>query len=229
MATDASPPSWKLYHNPHFLSSPLHDSPHLLLPYETLPSPPRHLPVSTAMDDLALALAEIRGLRAELDLERRMRRAAESLAKSVARELADERRARSDAEAETARCREAADRAVREADEDRRMLKLAEAWREERVKMKLAHAAIVLEERMREVAGDGMEKIGQVDCAVAARHGRGRQGRGEVENPHIRRGINGFVEFSRAFRVRSPGLGRERERGGGDLEGERAQLRVLMK
>lgn len=157
-----------------------------------------------------------------------MRRNAESLAKSVARELAEERRARADAEAETARCREAADRAAWEADEDRRMLKLAEGWREERVKMKLAQAAIVPEERMREVAGNGMQKTGGVDCAVAARNGRDREGK-EVENPHIRRGINGFVEFSRAFRLRSPGLGKERRRGGGGLECERAQLRVLMK
>ncbi|KAI0511374.1 hypothetical protein KFK09_012004 [Dendrobium nobile] len=227
MAADASLP-WKLYHNPHFLSDSLHDSPHLLLAYETPTSPLRPNPLSTVMDDLALALAEISELRAEVDLERRMRRAAESLAKSVARELADERRARADAEAEMARCREAADRAVREADEDRRMLKLAEAWREERVKMKLAHAAIVLEERIQEVASNViMQKTSEVDCvAAAARNGRERQGR-EIENPHIRRGINGFVEFSRAFRVRSPGLGRDR--GGGDLECERAHLRVLMK
>ncbi|XP_020587050.1 protein BRANCHLESS TRICHOME-like [Phalaenopsis equestris] len=181
------------------------------------------------MDDLPLALAEISDLRAELDRERRMRRAAESLAKSLARELADERRTRADAEAETARCREAADRAVREADDDRRMLKLAEAWREERVKMKLAHAAILLEERMREVSGNGMQKTGEVDCVVAGRQGREREGR-EAENPHIRRGMNGFVEFSRAFKVPSPGLGRDRFRGGaGGLECEKAQLRVLMK
>ncbi|KAL0903651.1 hypothetical protein M5K25_028044 [Dendrobium thyrsiflorum] len=227
MAADASLP-WKLYHNPHFLPDSLHDSPHLLLTYETPTSPLHPNPLPTVMGDLALALAEISELRAELDLERRMRRAAESLAKSVARELADERRARADAEAEMARCREAADRAVREADEDRRMLKLAEAWREERVKMKLAHAALVLEERIQEVASNAMQKTSEVHCVAAARHGRERQGR-EIENPHIRRGINGFVEFSRAFRVRSPGLGRDRERGGGDLECERAHLRVLMK
>ncbi|KAG0472405.1 hypothetical protein HPP92_016951 [Vanilla planifolia] len=240
MAAAASPP-WKLYQNPHYNSH--HDSPHQLQAYERPTSPPSAPPSEPAMDDLALARAEIEllrseigELRAQLEIERRMRQDAESLAKAIAQELAEESRARDEAEAEADRCREAASRAFMEAEEDRRMLKLAEAWREERVQMKLAEAAIVLEERLREIAENVIPKNVDVDyiptvaCAGTARGrvGRDKQAR-EAENPHIKRGIKGFVEFSRASKARSPGSARDRERAGGNLECQKAQLKVLMK
>ncbi|KAK8954501.1 hypothetical protein KSP39_PZI002342 [Platanthera zijinensis] len=206
MADPSSPP-WKLYHNPHFRSDPCHDSPH---------------PTS----DLALARAEIVSLLTELEIERRSHREANSLCKSITLELAEERRLRAEAEAEAAYFRDAADIALRETEEERRMLKFADSWREERVQMKLADAAILLEEKMREIAEIGAPRSGEIDCISM---GRGRLGR---ENPHIKRGVKGFVESPRAAcRVRSQGLGRDgdKDRVGGNLECQKAQLRALLR
>ncbi|KAK8942852.1 hypothetical protein KSP39_PZI008728 [Platanthera zijinensis] len=225
--------SWKLYHNHHFLPDSYNDSPHFLISYQSTSTPTHSDPISADMiatdhKNLALAVAEIGKLRDELELERRMRRSAESQAKSIARELAEERGARAESEAKAVQCLKAAGRGFREVDEERRMPKIAEALREERVQMRTIDAAIVLDERMQEVAESDMQKVRAVDCVVAVRNGRERRGR-ESENPHIMRGIKGFVEFSRAFRVRLPGSGREKERAGGDLECQRAQLKVLLK
>lgn len=216
--------SWKLYHNQHFLPDSCNGSPNLLISYQIMSTPKHPDPISTDIvatdhNDLALALAEIGKLRAEVEHERRMRYAAESQAKSIARELAEERRARSETDPKASQCVKPPGRGFRVVDGERRMLKIADALPEERV---------VLNERMREVAENDMQKVSAVDCVVTLRNGRERRGR-EVENPHIKRGIKGFVEFSRAFRVRLPGSGKERERAGGDMECQRAQLKVLMK
>lgn len=208
MADPSSPP-WKLYDNPHFRSDPCHESPH---------------PIS----DLGLARAEIVSLLTEIEIERRRSREANSLCKSITLELAEERRLRAEAEAEAAYCRDAADIALRETEEERRMLKLADSWREERVQMKLADAAIVLEEKMREIAENDVPRSGDIDCISV---GTGRLGR---ENAHFKRAVKGFLDSPQAAcRVRSPGLGRDRvrdkDRVGGNLECQKAQLRALLR
>ncbi|WVZ57642.1 hypothetical protein U9M48_008002 [Paspalum notatum var. saurae] len=286
-------PPWKLYHNPHYSphdtlhrcpcssSSP---SPRFSCHGRKIPEPPS--PMIIAPDDdedevleldgygamsseLELCVARIRGLRAELDLERRMRRKAEALSEALATELAEERR-RGEAERRALReeagaARAEADRVLEDVEEERRMLRVAELWREERVQMKLADARAAMEEKMREVddavagalhgaydddaaaaaAGDNNRSTcsspdaGKSPCSSSQQQGRQSPSRSQHhrrepnsggENPHIRRGIKGFVEFPRAVRVRP----RDRDRDErvdlvSNLECQRAQLRVLMR
>jgi hypothetical protein len=214
-------------------------------------------------------VARVEELGAELEFERRMRRKVEALNDALAAELAEERRR---AEAERARMRE-------ELDEERRTLRVAELWREERVRMKLADARDAVVERLREVADAGRRAaadaaaegcgccrssgVGSLiggkaspesghrspasgrqspasrqhgqESPTRGQHGqqsptRGQSHRREAtggENPHIRRGIKGSVEFPRAVRVRP--RGEERVDLVSNLECQRAQLRVLMR
>ncbi|KAI0504836.1 hypothetical protein KFK09_015789 [Dendrobium nobile] len=201
---------WKLYENPHFSSESLHEFPRRLLSIESIETPPH--PINN--------LAEIDDLRSDLELERRLRRDSESLTRSLSLELAEERRLRAEAEADAARCREAAGRAALEAEEERRMLKYADAWREERVQMKLTEAAIVLEEKMREIAKHGVPRSSAIDC-------KGSQGR---ENLHIKKGVKGFADSPRmAGKVRSPGSVKQKEQIDKNLECQKSQLRVLLR
>ncbi|KAL5223759.1 hypothetical protein ABZP36_010398 [Zizania latifolia] len=200
-----------------------------------------------------LCARRVRELRAELELERRMRRKAEALNEVLAAELVEERRRSGAAEAECRRLREdvgdmraEVERALEEIDEERRMLHVAELWREERVQMKLADAKAAMEERLREIAGaeltssaaaaiaDGNKTSSSpttckssptVQHAQQSQAASGQLHRREVtggENPHISRGIKGFVEFPRAVRARP-----ERVDLVSHLECQRAQLRVL--
>ncbi|EEC67446.1 hypothetical protein OsI_34660 [Oryza sativa Indica Group] len=82
---------------------------------------------------------EVRELRVELEVERRMRRKAEAVSEVLAVELEEERRRRGAAEAECRRMRgevgemrAEVERALEEVDDERRMLRVAELWREER-------------------------------------------------------------------------------------------------
>lgn len=206
--------------------------------------------------ELELCVARVRELRAELEFERRMRRKAESMNEVLAVELAEERRRSGAAEAECQRMREEVDamraemeHALEEIDEERRMLNVAELWREERVQMKLADAKAAVEERLQEIADDehnaaiadgnksssSGSPIGK--SSPTSQHGQQsptsgqhaqlhRREAGGGENPHIRRGIKGFVEFPRAVRVRPR---EERVDLVSNLECQRAQLRVLMR
>ncbi|KAK1695979.1 hypothetical protein QYE76_012676 [Lolium multiflorum] len=196
-------------------------------------------------------VARVEELGAELEFERRMRRKVEALNDALAAELAEERRR---TEAERARVRE-------ELDEERRMLRVAELWREERVRMKLADARDAFVEKLREVADAGQRAAeappdacsccrssgvgspigGKASPASGQRspasghHGQQSPTRGQShrregaggENPHIRRGIKGSVEFPRAVRVRP--RGEDRVDLASNLECQRAQLRVLMR
>ncbi|CAN6311877.1 unnamed protein product [Urochloa humidicola] len=282
------PPPWKLYHNPHysprviihlpsFSRSPCQtknpDSPMIVVPDADSGGGEAELDQESygAMSsELELCVARIGELRAELELERRMRRKAEALGEALAAELAEERRRAEAAEAERQALREeaaassaAAARAVEELEEERRMLRVAELWREERVQMKLADARAALEEKMKEIdravaglhaaagdsrksscccssSGGGGSPNGKASPASQrgqqspsrSQHGQespsrgARRDAGGGENPHIRRGIKGFVEFPRAVRVRPR---EERVDLVSNLECQRAQLRVLMR
>nr|CAB3495246.1 unnamed protein product [Digitaria exilis] len=215
--------------------------------------------------ELELCVARIRDLRAELEFERRMRRKAEALSEALAAELADERRRRETTEAacralreDTAAAREEAERAMEGVEEERRMLRVAELWREERVQMKLADARAAVEEKLREI-DDAVAELHAIATAASDNHkssccsssspngkasptsqrgqqspkspsrsqqGHRREVAGGGENPHIRRGIKGFVEFPKAVRVRTR---EERVDLVSNLECQRAQLRVLMR
>ncbi|KAF0928743.1 hypothetical protein E2562_006162 [Oryza meyeriana var. granulata] len=144
------------------------------------------------------------------------------------------------------------ERALEEVDEERRMLRVAELWREERVQMKLADAKAAMEEKLQEIAAataiadDKKSSTASSSSPMTTgkssptSHHHGQQisqattsGQPQLhrreaaggENPHITRGIKGFVEFPRAVRVRPPR--EERVDLVSNLECQRAQLRAL--
>ncbi|WCJ26648.1 branchless trichome [Euphorbia peplus] len=161
-------PTWKLYDNPfynHPHNPQFHPTNHNL-----------HLPISTRKiaasfwdltfirpimeSELDLAQARITELQAELKCEKKARKRGETMNKRLAKELAEERRGR---EAVERVCEELArgisfdkaeiDRLKREIGEERKMLRVAEVFREERVQMKLAEARFFLEEKLLEIEG----------------------------------------------------------------------------
>lgn len=183
------------------------------------------------------------------------REAAEERTRRVAEE-----RAREGLAAELARAREEAGEMRREVEEERRMMRVAEAMREERVQMKLAEARLLMEEKLLEmrdaspgaeakassrtkaIPSTGRELLGNPAAEDGGWNGDAAEGEGggggggqprrEAENPHIRRGIKGFVEFPKVGRARagwSPGSRAAKGDRGPKLECQMAQLRVLLK
>ncbi|KAL5831435.1 hypothetical protein ACOSQ4_016789 [Xanthoceras sorbifolium] len=246
---------------------------------------------------MEIARAQIIELKAELDYERKARKRAESVSKRLAKELAEERRGR---EVMERVCEELAreissekaeiDRVRKEIDEERKMLRIAEVLREERVQMKLTDAKILYEEKLLELEetkrtqidkdhnkvaglltasnssnslsgkfarliindksidhdnnnGDSTsrlvsslssEKLQYNDNNVGTNissiattiQRRAAAASTEAENPHIKRGIKGFVEFPRVVRA----IGSKSCRHWGTkLECQKAQLRILLK
>nr|BAJ92960.1 predicted protein [Hordeum vulgare subsp. vulgare] len=198
-------------------------------------------------------LARVEELAAELEFERRMRRKVEALNDALAAELAEERRR---VEAERARMREELDeerRMLRVAElwrEERVRMKLADARAAVEEKLRevadagdrAADAAAAAEgcscRSGSPIGGKASPaSVGQQSPA-SSQHGQqspqsgqhSQSRRREVtggENPHIRRGIKGSVEFPRAVRVRP--RGEERVDLVSNIECQRAQLRVLMR
>uniref|UniRef100_A0A2N9E176 Protein BRANCHLESS TRICHOME n=1 Tax=Fagus sylvatica TaxID=28930 RepID=A0A2N9E176_FAGSY len=343
--TTSTCPSWKLYENPFYYhqqqqqqqcqssntNKHLH---HLHLPRST-----RKIAASfwdltflrpIMESELEFARAQIMELKAEVEYERKARKKAESINKRLAKELAEERRGR---EAIERVCEELAkgissdkaevNRMKREMDEERKMLRMAEVLREERVQMKLTEAKILFEEKLLELEESTRIQIERsshsklkeknqvadhnppgtttttassndvacfsrkfkhlvlneksaccndynssgVDSRESARSvqddksaysdsnggvdSRGstrlvlgekawnnnnsgggvsfmtvqRKASPEPENPHIKRGIKGFVEFPRVVRA----IGSKSRHWGTKLECQKAQLRILLK
>ncbi|KAM0946738.1 putative protein BRANCHLESS TRICHOME [Dioscorea sansibarensis] len=232
-------PTWKLYDNPQYYSSTCLP-PHFSVSASKLTSLFR--PMHDDNDELELALARIEELKVELELERRMRKRVESLNRALARDLAEQRKARQLAESLRAELEDEVKKAKEEMEEERRMLMVAEVWREERVQMKLAEAKVIMEEKLHLIAspetpagmvasdssnenktsgtddGDGDGDGGSDGAPV-------RQRRKEVENPHIKRGIKGWVEFPKVLKKD----GMKVAPLGFSLECQKAQLMILMK
>ncbi|XP_022737587.1 protein BRANCHLESS TRICHOME [Durio zibethinus] len=307
--TTTTCPSWKLYDNPFYYSH--HHQQQLCqsnkhLHQVNLPLSARKIAASfwdltffkpSVMDsELDIARAQIIDLKAELEYERKARKKAESLNKKLAKEFAEERRGR---EALERVCEELAreisfdkaeiDRMKREFEEERKMLRMAEVLREERVQMKLAEAKILFEEKLLELeetkrtplADTSVSRIEQknkedklpaftanlsekfsrlvfnekscdnsntaVDSRESTRFALSekssscydnissstvsssmafqRKASLEPENPHIKRGIKGFVEFPRVVRA----IGSKSRHWGTKLECQKAQLSILLK
>lgn len=290
-------PSWKLYDNPFYYSDHHHQHHH----QQQLQSSKHHqvnFPLSArkiaasfwdltflkpAMDsELDISRAQIIDLKAELEYERKARKKAESLNKKLARELGEERRAR---EALERVCEELAreislhkseiDRMKREFEEERKMLRVAEVLREERVQMKMAEAKILFEEKILELEEtkrteqysdqkNKEDKLPAFSSSLSGKFSRlvfsdksvdnnkvvgprvstrlalsdninsssvsssmtiNRKASPEAENPHIKRGIKGFVEFPRVVRA----IGSKSRHWGTKLECQKAQLKILLK
>lgn len=302
--------SWKLYENPFYNSQKHRQNHHDHHQYQsnTKHIHQFHLPAVSARKiaasfwdltffrpmmetELDIAQAQIMELKAELDYERKARKRAESMNKRLARELAEERRGRETMERlceELARDissdREEIDRIKREMEEERKMLRMAQVLREERVQMKLTEAKILFEEKLQELeeskrtqidtSSTRTEKLrrnqedkfpgfltashslsgkfarlalssekssigacsNEIDSRESTRAVSSasndtasiaiqRRAPSEPENPHIKRGIKGFVEFPRVVRA----TGSRSRHWDTKLECQNAQLRFLLK
>ncbi|XP_042506601.1 protein BRANCHLESS TRICHOME [Macadamia integrifolia] len=297
LISNATLPSWKLYENPFFYYSPKrrkrHHRLHLPLSARKIAASLWDLSFFTPIMDSELinVRAQIAELRSELELERKARKKVESMNKRLAKELLEERRGR---EAVERVCEELAkemeldkaeiNRVRREMEEERRMLRMAEVLREERVQMKLTEAKILFEEKLLELELDFTKpkrsfqfrspspspvdeakteeeessnrtrkevatSITSPGCGSYLKNshisnstklscfdnvgGRStstvnqnhRKASPEVENPHIQRGIKGFVEFPRVVRA----IGPRGNHLGSKLKCQKAQLRLLMR
>ncbi|XP_030540155.1 uncharacterized protein LOC115747960 [Rhodamnia argentea] len=317
------------YHHRHLLRLPLPNSRKIAAAASSSSSFLDLAFLRASMDsELQLLRAQIKEVRSELEHERRARKKVEHANKKLGKELAEERRGREALERVCERlAREVSadkadiDRMKGEMEEERKMLRLAEVLREERVQMKLAEARVLLEEKIQELEravrsarnggpsdyeDDRVElvprKIGRIllfgdrsksrlvlseknstcgDGNVVGHHpihvttrensspGRGaasvdncgggssvkdpnkagsisgkacgdhdkngaapaagagqRRPSPEPENPHIKRGIKGFVEFPRVVRAIGSKSGRH---WGTKLECQKAQIRILLK
>ncbi|XP_047968706.1 protein BRANCHLESS TRICHOME-like [Salvia hispanica] len=203
-------PTWKLYENPFYISHQQQDHTQI----HTL-----HLPISSRK--ITASFSDLPFIKPHMDSERKARKKMESLNRRLARELAEERRAREalqrachDLSAELSAHKAEMAKMKRDMEEERKMLRTAEVIREERLQMKLSDAKFFLEEKLSQLQiknGDD-----QRNCLTTK----------EAENPHIKRGIKGFVEFPKV--VRAIGCTSSKHLGS-KLECQKAQLKILLK
>lgn len=272
--------SWKLYDNPFYYYSHSHSQHHhnlhhcLQIPLSArkLAASLRRLTFFRPMDsilsmqsELDLACTQIEELKAELEFERRMRKKAELTKKRLEREAQEERERREamerfceDLAKEIAADRAEMDRMKKGMEEERKMWRVAEIWREERVRMKMAEARLLMEEKelefcsskceeklqprgedaspafMDDFAIDSSKNNGNINNSSSSssnsnsnpvRSRSQRTGSPEAENPHIKRGIKGFVEFPRVVRA----AGSRGKPLGSKLECQKAQLRLFLR
>ncbi|MCD9640729.1 hypothetical protein HAX54_026252 [Datura stramonium] len=220
--------------------------------------------------ELEMARAQIAELKAKVEYERKARKKLESMNKKIARELSEEKKGR---EALERVCEELANhissdkaeinRLRKEMEEERKMLRVAEVMREERVQMKLTEAKYLLEDKLLEleatkikletaqsnakikesishdISSAACDQETETRCEIADKsisegnsasiqyqvtiHRRNHSP--EPENPHIKRGIKGFVEFPKVVRA----ISSKSRHWGTKLECQKAQLRILLK
>ncbi|KAK8606529.1 hypothetical protein V6N13_030810 [Hibiscus sabdariffa] len=266
----ATCPRWKLYDNPFYYS-------HHHQPQQQCPSSKHLHQVAASFWDLTLfkpvmdsdldfARAHIIELKAEMEYERKARKKAESMNKKLAKQVGEERRGREALERaceelarETSMYKAAIVGMKKEIEEERKMLRMAEVLREERVQMKLAEAKILFEEKLLELKET--KRMHPVDVSVPRIPHKNKEDKipvftanlsekfsrlvfsekscdnsnntvefqrkesPEPQNPHIKRGIKGFVEFPRVVR----GIGSKSRHWGTKLECQKAQLKILLK
>uniref|UniRef100_A0A7N0T833 Branchless trichome n=1 Tax=Kalanchoe fedtschenkoi TaxID=63787 RepID=A0A7N0T833_KALFE len=239
-------PSWNLYDNPCYnscyVSAKVRES------FRDLTG------CKPGMDsDLDRARAQIMELKSELELERKVRRRAESANRKLLKEVGKERKAREELagechqlEKEVEIARSEMGRLRVEFENERKMMKMVEVLREERVQMKLTEANLLYEEKYKKLvstaAGNerGKSENGvqsshsSLDKSTAAKKissGHHRCGNiaifssAEPENPHIKQGIKGFVEFPKVIQA----MGSKKKLMGTKLESQKAQICILLK
>ncbi|KMT12485.1 hypothetical protein BVRB_5g104130 [Beta vulgaris subsp. vulgaris] len=285
--------SWKLYHNPFFSTTNTltnHSSPlklkhkQLQRKYSASAKYIHHLHSDLKMNissnsnsDHQLmnsGRTQIAELKAELEMERKQRKKMEILNKKLSRELIDQVQKErmcvcEDLTKEISRLKEEMEKMKKEMDEERKMLRMAEVLREERVQMKLADAQLFYHnqfvnqfllqhqqhsikqsapvfscgesKRLPSAEHKWLNGSGSSSSSSSSKNGNvQRKASPEPENPHIKQGIKGFVEFQRAIKVKngsnysiscySGGGKQSRDLGSyNKLECQKAQLRVLFK
>ncbi|XP_077234171.1 protein BRANCHLESS TRICHOME-like [Tasmannia lanceolata] len=232
-------PIWKLYNNPFYCSQHQNHHHHNPLSSRKFASSVRDLNFfhtsihsnqsSTSLrrqSELDLARAQVEDLKAEVEFERKMRKKAEYINKRLAKEVEEEKKER---EAMGSVCEELANEIAvakakivlmkREMEEERKMLRIAELWMEERMEIKLAEERILMENKLPDSKRRELGPLERTTNSKAEEQKVEKRG----ENPHIKRGIKGFVEFQRV--IRAVGL-RERQ-SSSKVECQKAQIRIL--
>ncbi|CAM8881952.1 unnamed protein product [Rhodiola kirilowii] len=230
--------SWNLYENPLHRNVPKS--------FWDLAGCKGKCDCESGMDsDLGRARSQILDLKVELEMERKARRKAESANRKLIEEVCKERKAREELtrdgsklakEAENARSD--MERLRVEFEDERKMLKMVEGLREERVHMKLTEAKVLYEERYNKLFADKLENPENcsLDKLMATRKISSSSGQkcsssiaifssAESGNPHIKQGIKGFVEFPKVVRA----IGSRNKLLGTRLESQKAQICILLK
>ncbi|XP_004245452.1 protein BRANCHLESS TRICHOME [Solanum lycopersicum] len=192
-------PTWKLYENPFYnsLNNPL---PQHKIHRLNLPISARK--IASSFWDLTFMDCEVAELKAKVEDERKARKKLETVNKKIARELCEEKKGRQALERV---CKQLAnhisldkaeiDGLRKDMEEERKMVRVAEVMREERVQMKLTEAKYLLEDKLLE-----LERL-KTEQSKSCNFHDGRNHSKEAENPHIKRGIKGFVEFPKVVRA----------------------------
>lgn len=249
------PISWKLYQNPFFVPTNTTTN-HSINPHKLkhkqlqrkYSASAKFLHLDLKMNNLSInsgsynnsntSLAiqtQIAELKAELEMERKLRKKMEALNKKLSRELVDQvQKERTttcvceDLTKEITRLKEEMDKMRVEMEEERKMLRMAEVLREERVQMKLADAHLfyhqeflnqfLLKQQQQQQKDAAFvtcfaaetKRLGssadQQRCLTGNKNGNVQRKTGaspEAENPHIKQGIKGFVEFQRAIKAKN--------------------------
>ncbi|KAM7279717.1 hypothetical protein ACFE04_006851 [Oxalis oulophora] len=248
--------SWKLYENPFY-------NPHFHLQKQVKHQCNEQKKFAAAFfnltffrsvmeTELELARVQMVELKTELELERKARKKAETICKKLANELGEEKKGR---EAIDRVCEQLAkkissrqgeiDRMKKEMEEERKMLRIVELLREERVQMKLSEAKILFEEKLLKLGEEKLadqipdrnqfeeERIANKDTfdpdCVSNKISRmdvigerSLSSREQAENPHIKRGIKGHIEFPRVVKA----IG---SKASTKLECQKSQLKILLK
>ncbi|KAL3499101.1 hypothetical protein ACH5RR_041833 [Cinchona calisaya] len=234
--------------------------------------------------EFEMARAKITELKAELEKERKARKKAESTNKKLVRELSEVKKGiealeqmREEFDRQISSYNAEMSRMQRDMEEERKMLRMAEVLREERVQMKLSEAKLLLEDKLLELEAirsstSTTTSAKKIDIAEPEREAKRtqeqehviigiannrsttsttasgeeikscvlveksasnlsavtvsqRRASPEPENPHIKRGIKGFVEFPKVVRA----IGSKSRHLGTKLECQKAQLMILLK
>ncbi|KNA24729.1 hypothetical protein SOVF_013250 [Spinacia oleracea] len=264
------PISWKLYQNPFFTptntitnyssnhynndsnsSNPLKLKHKQLQRKYSTTAKYLHHPLDFRMNSNVVA-----ELKAELDKERKLRKKMESLNKKLTKELVDLHQGVpgnkidkpcvcEELTKEVSRLKEEIEKMKIEMDEERRMLRMAEVLREERVQMKLADAHLFYHQEFLKQFLLQQQKNSASSSSTSASSFARKVKNGsvqrkaavspEAENPHIKQGIKGFVEFQRAIKARNNGINVNTTANchssyyNNKVECQKAQLRVLFK
>lgn len=216
--------SWKLYDNPYYCCS--HSQHHHQHQRKAFIWDLNFIKVFME-SELDKARAEIKELKAELDYERKARKRAELMNKKLAKEVEEERMCREAEEMQYKRLLKERSsekseivRMKLELEEERQMHKLANVLREER-------ARLFVEDKLSELEGsntEGEEESNVMMKPKILERSRSSPASRRWENPQIKRGIKGFVEFPRVMRA----IKTKSEQWGLKLECQMVQLKTLL-
>lgn len=261
-STSISTSMWKLYENPFYNIHRSRKQFHHIHNHKLATSYWDVRFIGPVMgSELDRAKAKIVELKAELEFERKAMKKLENVNMKLAKELAEERQERENLERvceelgkKILENKEEMSKMKREMGEERKMLRMAEVFREERVQMKLSEAKFLLQEKILELeqnkliqdqpqiensapdslkSGDfSREEVKFVsedklncNCDKKAVFVNQRKPSPEPENPHIKRGIKGFVEFRKVTRA----IGSRNGHLGTKFECQKTQLSSLLK